>query len=134
MGKVVLDKVAYEAHPVSMDRKRELNAKGFKIIDARFKPDGSDLADDGLRIDGPTVEQYAGLCSRSTPEEIAAAVTAQAGSGKIELGTDSGDQISEEELRKIIAQETGKAPHPAAKYETLVARYNELNAKAAAGE
>lgn len=33
-------KVTYEQHPVSLDRKRELNSKGFKIIDARFAPAG----------------------------------------------------------------------------------------------
>jgi hypothetical protein len=32
------DKVAYEPHPVSPERKAELRAQGFKIIDVRFKP------------------------------------------------------------------------------------------------
>lgn len=31
-------KIAYEPHPVSKERKDELRAAGFKIIDARFKP------------------------------------------------------------------------------------------------
>ncbi|MFK3965684.1 hypothetical protein ACI2KT_18970 [Ensifer adhaerens] len=31
--------VIYEPHPVSIERKRELLASGFKIIDARFDPD-----------------------------------------------------------------------------------------------
>ena len=30
--------IAYEPHPVSAERKAELRAQGFKIIDARFKP------------------------------------------------------------------------------------------------
>ena len=30
--------IAYEPHPVSVERKRELNAKGFKIVDIAFKP------------------------------------------------------------------------------------------------
>jgi hypothetical protein len=30
--------IAYEPHPVSPERKAELRAQGFKIIDARFKP------------------------------------------------------------------------------------------------
>lgn len=30
--------VVYEPHPVSAERKKELNDKGFRIIDARFKP------------------------------------------------------------------------------------------------
>jgi hypothetical protein len=31
-------KVAYEKHPVTPERKAELRAAGFKILDARFKP------------------------------------------------------------------------------------------------
>lgn len=32
-------KTAYEKHPVTAERKAELVAQGFKIIDAKFKPD-----------------------------------------------------------------------------------------------
>lgn len=32
--------IAYEPHPVSAERKRELNAKGFKIMDIVFAPEG----------------------------------------------------------------------------------------------
>lgn len=38
--KIKLDKIAYEKHPVSLERKRELNAKGFRVVDARFAPTG----------------------------------------------------------------------------------------------
>lgn len=31
-------KIAYERHPVSLERKRELNAQGFKVLDERFAP------------------------------------------------------------------------------------------------
>jgi hypothetical protein len=31
-------KIAYEPHPVTPERKAELRAQGFKIIDARFAP------------------------------------------------------------------------------------------------
>lgn len=31
--------IVYEPHPVSPERKAELVAQGFKIIDARFAPD-----------------------------------------------------------------------------------------------
>ncbi len=31
-------KIAYEVHPVSPERKKELRAQGFKILDARFDP------------------------------------------------------------------------------------------------
>ena len=32
-------KIIYEKHPVSAERKAELRAQGYKIIDARFDPD-----------------------------------------------------------------------------------------------
>lgn len=34
--------IAYVKHPVSAKKKAELVAKGFRIIDARFKPKGAD--------------------------------------------------------------------------------------------
>lgn len=52
--------------------------------------------------------------------------------GKIVLGTDSGDQFSDDELRSTIEAVTGKAPHPNAKRETLVEKFNALNAVAPA--
>lgn len=33
------EKIAYEKHPVSPERKKELRAQGYKILDARFAPD-----------------------------------------------------------------------------------------------
>lgn len=38
MSKIKLTKIAYEPHPVSPERKRELNAKGYRILDIRLKP------------------------------------------------------------------------------------------------
>ena len=49
-------KIAYEKHPVSKERKAELRAKGFKIIDARFDPNRSD--EDGAKP-LPTREEVA---------------------------------------------------------------------------
>lgn len=40
-------KVVYEPHPVSPERKAELIAGGYKIIDARFAPEGHKPDDDG---------------------------------------------------------------------------------------
>lgn len=34
------ERVIYAHHPVSPERKAELRAKGFQIIDAAFMPDG----------------------------------------------------------------------------------------------
>ena len=33
-----MQKIAYEKHPVSAERKAELRGEGFKILDVRFKP------------------------------------------------------------------------------------------------
>lgn len=33
-----MTKINYEPHPVTPERKAELRAQGFKIIDARFDP------------------------------------------------------------------------------------------------
>ncbi|MFJ3486580.1 hypothetical protein ACIPL1_24725 [Pseudomonas sp. NPDC090202] len=33
-------KIAYEKHPVTPERKKELRDKGYKIIDAQFAPEG----------------------------------------------------------------------------------------------
>lgn len=39
--------IAYVKHPVSAKKKAELVAKGFRIIDARFKPKGADEIEGG---------------------------------------------------------------------------------------
>ncbi len=33
-----MDKVKYLAHPVSKEVKKEWNAKGYKVVDAKFNP------------------------------------------------------------------------------------------------
>lgn len=35
-----MKKVIYEPHPITPERKAELRAAGFRIIDARFAPKG----------------------------------------------------------------------------------------------
>lgn len=47
------------------------------------------------------------------------------------IGTDSGEQFSDEQLRAAIKEVTGRSPHPATSREKLVAQFNELNADAA---
>lgn len=49
-----------------------------------------------------------------------------------DLGTDSGEQFSDEQLRAIIEQETGSPPHHRMGRAKLIETFNELNAKAAA--
>ncbi|HWK70029.1 MAG TPA: HeH/LEM domain-containing protein [Burkholderiaceae bacterium] len=43
-------KIAYELHPVSPERKADLRAQGYKIIDARFAP--KDHATESSKQDG----------------------------------------------------------------------------------
>lgn len=43
------------------------------------------------------------------------------------IGTDSGDQLSDKQLRQAIKAATGKRAPFRANRETLIARYNELN-------
>ena len=45
-----------------------------------------------------------------------------------DLGTDSGDQFSDDQLRAASEAATGKAPHHKTGRETLIARFNEINA------
>lgn len=58
------EKIVYEKHPVTAERKAELRQKGYKIIDAKFAPDdykhpepmkkgssGGDKPSKGLKVD-----------------------------------------------------------------------------------
>ena len=54
------EKVVYEKHPVTAERKAELRQKGYKIIDAKFAPDDyehpepmkkGDKPSKGLKVD-----------------------------------------------------------------------------------
>ena len=48
--------VIYEPHPVTPERKAELRIKGFRIIDARYAPEGWD---DGLQTEETEAEAEA---------------------------------------------------------------------------
>ena len=92
--------VWYEPHPVTVERKAELRAKGFVILDAVFmpadhiQPDDSNPASSVPREDGPTISEFlaagyqaanyppAGYASRSTEAEVAAAIAVQAGDSR----------------------------------------------------
>lgn len=49
------NKTAYVEHPCSKDNKRELNGKGFRVVDARFKPEKLEAGD--KLIEKPKAEQ-----------------------------------------------------------------------------
>ncbi|RUR38546.1 hypothetical protein [Vreelandella populi] len=60
------DKIVYEKHPVSKERKAELRRKGYRILDERFKPQGYEYPEDlrpekpqkveNMRVDDPNNE------------------------------------------------------------------------------
>lgn len=144
--KISLNRIAYQPHPVSPERKAELRDKGYKIIDVRFAPADTKPAEEKLRNDGPTVEQYVaagylaknypptGYASRSAPEGIEAAIAAQEGGGKVDLGTDSGEGLSDDQLRAAIETATGQKPHHLLGRAKLIEQFNALNAEAASKE
>lgn len=63
----------------------------------------------------------------STEDEAKAALAGQTG----DIGTDSGEQFSDDQLRAAIEAATGEAPAADVSRDDLVAKFNELNAKAA---
>lgn len=96
MPKTSPDKVAYEPHPVTAERKAELRTAGFKIIDARFAPSGHESEPIDVLI---TNESLAG-----SGEGNQLAVGDQpAGPVKVDL--------TDDQLRAAIEAATGKVPH-----------------------
>lgn len=51
--------VIYEQHPVSAERKKELNGAGYKIIDAQFRPK-SESAENQNDVELPVKEKRRG--------------------------------------------------------------------------
>ncbi|AHC85730.1 MULTISPECIES: hypothetical protein [Pseudomonas] len=60
------EKVIYEPHPVTAERKAELRQKGYKIIDATFAPEGYEHPE-------PVKEAKAGKTGKSAAEKKVAA-------------------------------------------------------------
>ncbi|MBD7992841.1 hypothetical protein H9643_18860 [Ochrobactrum sp. Sa2BUA5] len=171
-------KITYEPHPVAPERKAELRKAGYKIVDARLKPEGleDETADTELapihvlpehrliigerEITGAQLEAALlmlgqgvsdGVISISSEGKLSivtapftisaegngssvSMTVATTGEGSAGIGTDSGEQLSDDQLRAAIEAATGRATHPQTKRETLIAKFNELNAQAAANE
>ncbi len=107
-------KIAYVVHPVSAKLKQSLRENGMKIVDARFAPEDA-------KIINPHTKR-----EKASPQQSQSSVDG--------IGTDSGEQFSDDQLRAAIEASTGRATHPQTKRETLIAKFNELNAQAAANE
>lgn len=109
-----------------------LRAGYANIPETEFDPDIHTLwvdPDVDLRTDGQTVQEYvsagylaknyppSGYASKSTEEEISAAIAAQDGHPG---GGHDYSGFTDEHLRAAITEATGKAPHPNAGRETLI--------------
>lgn len=141
--------VVYEPHPVSAARKAELVAQGYRIVDAIFAPPGvvRPVTEKGKLLDagdpaslaaskGPGGRWFVKRGNEivTGPFETEADAKKAAGieGGKIDLGTDSADQFSDEQLRAAIEAATGEKVHHKTGREKLIARFNEINAENAA--
>ncbi|CAN0653112.1 protein of unknown function [Nitratireductor aquimarinus] len=67
--------IAYVKHPVSAKKKAELVAKGFRIIDARFKPKGADEIEGG----GQKIELGTDSGAGFSDDQLRAAITEATG-------------------------------------------------------
>lgn len=106
-----MTKIIYEPHPVTPDRKAELKAMRVRVIDVKFKPKSPDEAEGVVLavddFDDGNIGDH----------------------DKIELGTDSGDGFSNEQLHDAIELATGERMHHKTGREKLIATFNELNAQ-----
>ncbi|MFK9098264.1 hypothetical protein ACJEBH_13975 [Pseudomonas guariconensis] len=92
------EKVIYEKHPVSPERKAELRQKGYKIIDARFAPDGYEHPE-------PLKETKGSKASKSAAEKKAAEeveLKAKLRAALSEKGVQFSPDASAEDLQKLL--------------------------------
>ncbi|WP_421090056.1 hypothetical protein [Pseudochrobactrum sp. MP213Fo] len=128
--------IAYLKHPVSESRKAQILSEGFIIIDKRYAPDTLDKSDH-IDVDyqrdmvGNTGLDGAGDNKTLPPAEPVGYARNEATIINPNLGTDSGEQFSDDQLRDAITQATGTKPHHKTGREKLIADYNALNLKAA---
>lgn len=92
------EKIVYEKHPVSPERKAELRQKGYKIIDARFAPDGYEHPE-------PTKEAKGSKAGKATVEKKAAEeaeLKAKLQATLTEKGMQFSPEASLEDLQKLL--------------------------------
>lgn len=92
------EKVIYEKHPVSPERKAELRQKGYKIIDARFAPDGYEHPE-------PLKEAKGAKAGKSVAEKKAAEeaeLKAKLQAALSEKGVQFSPDASLEDLKKLL--------------------------------
>lgn len=107
-------KIAWEKHPVSRERKTELRAQGFKIIDIRFAPDGGrggvSGADDGRLPDAEQRKLLIDMLAERGIEFDEDMGTDELRALTITPNPDGLDDLDAEQLRALAA-ERGVAVH-----------------------
>jgi hypothetical protein len=94
------EKVVYEKHPVTAERKSELRQKGYKIIDARFAPEGYEHPE-------PLKEAKGSRAGKSATEKKAteeAELKAKLQAALTEKGVQFGPDASLEDLQKMLGE------------------------------
>ncbi|QDR69228.1 hypothetical protein [Pseudomonas sp. BJP69] len=92
------ESIIYEQHPVSAERKSYLRRKGYKIIDAKFAPDGYEHPE-------PIKEGKVSKASKSAAEKKAAEeaeLKAKLQVALTEKGVQFGPEASLEDLQKLL--------------------------------
>ncbi|AVD82692.1 hypothetical protein C4Q28_11280 [Pseudomonas sp. SWI6] len=92
------EKVIYEKHPVSPERKAELRQKGYKIIDARFAPDGYEHPEPLKETKGSKAGKSA--ADRKAAEE--AELKAKLQAALTEKGVQFAPEATLEDLQKLL--------------------------------
>jgi len=90
--------IIYEQHPVSAERKTYLRRKGYKIIDAKFAPEGYEHPE-------PVKESKAPKASKSAAEKKVAEeaeLKAKLQDALTDKGVEFGPEASLEDLQKLL--------------------------------
>ena len=92
------EKVVYEKHPVTAERKAELRQKGYKIIDAKFAP--ADYEHPEPVKAAKSAKAGKGSADKKAAEEAEAKAKLQ---GELKgKGIDFSDEASLEDLQKLL--------------------------------
>lgn len=92
------EKFIYEKHPVSAERKTYLRQKGYKILDARFAPDGYEHPEPLKETKGSKAGKSA--ADKKAAEEVELKAKLQA--SLIEKGVQFSPDASLEDLKKLL--------------------------------
>lgn len=92
------EKVVYEQHPVSAERKAELRQKGYKIIDAKFAPADYEHPEPIKAVKGGKGANSAAAKKAAEEAELKAKLQASL----IEKGVQFSPDASLEDLKKLL--------------------------------